>query len=102
MKTGLHKQDKTTEITFDEASPVIEVHTHNTDLKKRLTAYADEYPDLCKLTDEDTETGYMSFTIPKGRFGFKLTPPYSDERRNAMSESAKAHTRKRTEIGKFR
>lgn len=47
MKTGLHKRDKTTEIVFDEASPAIEIRTHNTDLKNRLTAYAGRYPDLC-------------------------------------------------------
>ena len=89
MKTGLHKRDKTTEIFFDEANPLVEIRTHNTDLKKRLTTYAGQYPDLCKMTDEDAETGYMSFTIPKGRFGFKLTPPYSEERRRAISEAAK-------------
>ena len=89
MRTGLHKQDKTTEITFDEASPVIEIRTHNTDLKKRLTKFMLEYPNLCQLTDEDTETGYKVVEILKGRFGFKMTPPYSEERRRAMSEAAK-------------
>ena len=92
MRTGLQKCDKTTEITFDEASPIVEIHTHNTDLKNRLTKYAADYPDICKLTDEDTETGYKSFTIVKGRFSVRLTAPYSDERRRAASESAKALT----------
>ena len=89
MKTGLHKREKTTEIFFDEAGPMVEIRTHNTDLKKRLTAYAAEYPELCRLTDEDEETGYKAFEIFKGRFGFKLTPPYSKERRRAASEAAK-------------
>ena len=93
MRTGLHKQDKTTEITFDEASPIVEIRTHNTDLKKRLTAYAGQYPDLCKLTDEDTETGYKCFEIAKRRFSVRLTKPYSDERRKAASEAAKINTK---------
>ncbi len=92
MKTGLHKRDKTTEIVFDEASPAIEIRTHNTDLKNRLTAYAHRFPDLCKQTDEDSETGCMSFETVKGRFSIRLTAPYSEERRRAASEQAKAHS----------
>lgn len=88
MRTGLHKQDKTTEIYFDEASPLVEIRTHNTDLKKRLTAYAEQHPDLCKLTDEDTELGCKSFLIQKGRFSVRLNAPYSEERRKATSERA--------------
>ena len=90
MKTGLHKREKTTEIFFDEAGPMVEIRTHNTDLKKRLTAYAVEHPDLCRITDEDTETGCKSFVIPKGRFSFRLTAPYSEARRRAATEVAKA------------
>lgn len=88
MKTGLKKRNKTTENYFDEASPVIEVRTHNTDLKKRLTAYAGRFPDLCKQTDEDAEQGYKSFEIVKGRFCVRLTAPYSEERREAARRYA--------------
>lgn len=89
MKTGLKKNQKTTEILFNEASPIIRIHTHNTDLKKRLTTYAENFPDLCELTDEDIETGYKSFLIAKGRFSVRLTKPYSEERRKAAREYAK-------------
>lgn len=89
MKTGLHKRDKTTEIYFDEAGPMVEIRTHNTDLKKRLTAYAEQHPDLCKLTYEDSEQGCKSFLIAKRRFAVRLTTPYSEERRKAASNAAK-------------
>ena len=92
MKTGLKKSEKTTEIYFDEASPVIEIHTHNTDLKNRLTDYAERFPDLCKLIDEDTEQGYKEFIICKGRFSFRLTVPYSEERRKVARETAKRNS----------
>ena len=92
MRTGLHKEDKTTEIIFDEANSMVEIRTHNTDLKKRLTAYAEQRPGQCELTDEDAETGYKSFIIAKGRFSVRLTAPYSDERRRAMSEAAKKNS----------
>ena len=51
MRTGLTKRQKTTGIFFDEQSNIIEVQTHNTDLKKRLGAYAQQYPDLCRHDD---------------------------------------------------
>lgn len=88
MKTGLKRSQKITEIFFDEASPWITVNTYNTDLKNRLAAYSVKHPDLCRLTD-DTEDGGLSFEIVKGRFCFRLTEPYSDERRAAASEYAK-------------
>ena len=40
MRTGLTKQEKTTDIWFDEKDPLIHIRTHNTVLKNRLTAYA--------------------------------------------------------------
>ena len=88
MKTGLKKSEKATEIYFDEASPIIEIHTHNTDLKNRLTDYAERFPDLCKLIDEDTEQGYKEFIICKGRFSFRLTAPYNEERREKARQLA--------------
>ena len=65
------------------------IRTHNTDLKKRLTAYSRRYPAICKLTDEDAETGCMEFEIRKGRFSFRLTAPYSEERREAARRYAR-------------
>ena len=85
MRTGLTKQQKTTEIFFDETKSRITVYTHNTDLKKRMTAFAEQYPDHCTMTDEDTETGRKEFEIEKGRLSFRLTAPYSQERRQQAS-----------------
>ena len=89
MRTGLTKQEKTTEIYFDEKDPTIYIRTHNTDLRNRLTAYASAHPGECHQTDADPETGCMEFEICKGRFSFRLTAPYSEERRRAASEAAK-------------
>ena len=88
MRTGLTKKQKTTVIYFDEHSRIIEVQTHNTDLKKRLTAFAAKYPQCCCQTDDD-EQGGLTFEIEKGRLSFRLTAPYSEERRKAASEQAK-------------
>ena len=71
MRTGLTKQEKTTDIWFDEKDPLIHIRTHNTDLKKRLAAYARQHPDQCRQTDTDPETGCMEFEIHKGRDVYK-------------------------------
>ena len=89
MRTGLTKQEKTTDIWFDEKDPLIHIRTHNTNLKKRLAAYAEQYPDECCKTDTDPETGCMEFDIAKGRFSFRLTAPYSEERREAARRYAR-------------
>ena len=88
MRTGLTTKQKTTVIYFDEQSRIIEVQTHNTDLKKRLTAFAAKYPQCCRQTDDD-EQGGLTFEIEKGRLSFRLTAPYSEERRKAASYAAK-------------
>ena len=88
MRTGLTKKQKTTMIYFDEHSRMIEVQTHNTNLKKLLTAFAVKYPQCCRQTDDD-EQGGLTFEIEKGRLSFRLTAPYSEERRSTASERAK-------------
>lgn len=88
MRTRLTKKQKTTVIYFDEHSRIIEVQTQNTDLKKRLTAFAAKYPQCCRQTDDD-EQGGLTFEIEKGRLSFRLTAPYNEERRRAASKCAK-------------
>ena len=88
MRTGLTKKQKSTAIYFDEASNMIEVQTHNTDLKRRLRDFSEKHPQCCRQTDDD-EQGGLTFEIEKGRFSFRLTAPYSAERRQAASEWAK-------------
>lgn len=90
MKTGLTKRQKVTEIYFDEQDPIIYIKTHNTSLKKRLLKFSRQYPSLCKLAD-DNEEGGLTFEIEKARFCFRLTAPYSDERRRTASKYAKKH-----------
>ena len=83
MRTGLTKKQKITVFYFDEHSRIIEVQTHNTDLKKRLTAFAAKYPQCCRQTDDD-EQGGLTFDIEKGRLSF------------AVQEAANSHAYERT------
>lgn len=81
MKTGLKKAQKETMIWFNEAEPVIHVRTQNTDLRNRLSTFAVEHPESCRLTEDDAEIGCREFEIQKRRLSFRLTAPYSEERR---------------------
>ena len=88
MKTGLSKKQKVTELYFNENDAITEVYTHNTDLKKRLLAYAAKFPELCTQTDDD-EQGGLRFEIDKTRISIRLTAPYSKERREIASSLGK-------------
>lgn len=96
----MNKKQKFTQAYFNEVDPMMEITTHNTDLKHRLRKFAERYPDLCRITEIDE--GRMSVEIDKRRCGFKLTKPYSKERRQAIREAGKAkgiHTRLKKEGG---
>ena len=80
MITNKKKNEKTTEIYFDETHVPVVIRTHNTALKKRVLAFAEKFPDLCRLTDDD-ELGYLAFEINKDRFTIRLTAPYTEERK---------------------
>ena len=80
MITGIKKTHKTTEIYFDEADKWTTVITYNTSLKNRLLAFSKEYPALCELTDDD-ECGCLGFRIQKRCFTYRISAPYSEERR---------------------
>ena len=82
------KKQKVTEVYFNERDEFAEVYTHNTELKKRLSKFATMYPDHCRQTD-DNEQGGLTFEIKKGRLSFRLTAPYSAERRKTYSKNAK-------------
>ncbi len=66
MRTGLTKQEKTTDIWFDEKDPLIHIRTHNTDLKKRLAAYAGQHPDQCRQTTQTRKRAAWSLILQRG------------------------------------
>ena len=91
MRTGLTKKQKITNIYFTEADDLIEVCTYNTDLKKRLAAFSEKYPAECRQLDDDGN-GCVTYEVRKGRLSFRLTAPYTEERKKAASEAAKKNT----------
>ena len=92
MRTGLTKKQKVTEVYYNAKDPTAEIYTHDTALKRRLLAYASQYPELCQQTDDD-EQGGLRFEIDKRRISIHLTPPYSKDRKQAASEYAKKYSK---------
>ena len=88
MKTGLTKKQKVTELYYNAKDPLAEVYTHDTKLKRRLTEYAEKYPQLCQQIEDD-EQGGLRFEIAKERISIRLTAPYSEERKSNARKWAK-------------
>ena len=59
-------------------------------IRNRLGAYARRWPEHCREVDDDG-WGCKTFEIDKGRFCFRLTAPYSEERREAARMFAREH-----------
>lgn len=82
------KYEKETIVLTNEGDTTVTVYTFNADLKRRLSKFAQQYPDLCRLVSA-TEEGSVTDEIEKSRLSFRLVPPYSEERRKAAIENAK-------------
>ncbi len=65
------------------------IPTYNTSLKNRLLAFSKEYPELCELTDDD-ECGCLSFRIQKKYFTYRISAPYSEERKAVAREKCRS------------
>ena len=56
-------------------------------VRNLLLTFAAKYPQCCRQTDDD-EQGGLTFEIEKGQLSFRLTAPYSEERRQFAKERA--------------
>ena len=88
-KRSVPKEERETIVNFNEANDTAVIYTFNTDLKKRLTAFAEKHPDICRLIADDNELKCVTYEIQKSRVSIRLVAPYSEERRKAASEHAK-------------
>ena len=72
-----------------QAPKLLPVHSCHPAAQKQADRIQPQTPCVCKLTDVDPDTGCKEFEIEKGRFSFRLTAPYREERRREASEAAK-------------
>jgi len=87
--TRLTKYEKETIILTSEGDDTYSVYTFNSALKKKLAAYAKKHPDLCSLKETSKE-GSATYVVDKARLSLRLTEPYSEARKQAAREQAKA------------
>lgn len=80
MKRSLYEQE--TIILYNQAEASAEIYTHDPKLLKKLKQLAEKCPDQVARKDSQT------YTVPKRCVSVR--EPYSDERRRAASERAKA------------
>ena len=74
MRTGLTKQEKTTDIWFDEKAPLIHIRTHNTDLKKRLAEMCIRDSDYTVMSNHHLRNANLSLKA-KGLLSMMLFLP---------------------------
>lgn len=86
----LTKAEKETILLTSEADDTWEIYTFNAKLQKKLAVFAEQYPEVCRLKEKDEETGSVIYIIQKSRVSIHLNAPYSEARRRAASEHAKA------------
>lgn len=87
----LTKKDKYTEIYYDQSEAPMQIRTHDLNLIRRLKALNSDYPEICRLVEEDQNNGAYFEVKDKSRVSIHVTKPYSAERRQRQSEWAKAH-----------
>ena len=93
MRTGLTKQEKTTDIWFDEKDPLNPYPHPQHRLKEAACRLRRTATPTSAARPTQTRTrAAWSLKSAKGRFSFRLTAPYSEERRNAASKAAKKHS----------
>lgn len=80
------KDEKETNILTTEAESTYTVYTFNLHLKRKLAAFAEKYPECCRLI-RDTGDGGLTYEIQKGRLAIRLVPPYTDKQRRQACES---------------
>ena len=94
MKTGLSKKQKVTEVYYNAKDTIAEVYTHDTKLKRRLLAYAEKYPELCKQTDDDKQGGLRLRLIKTASVFASLPPtPKSDGMQPANWQRKPMHSK---------
>lgn len=88
----LSKYEKETIVLYNQSDEPVSIQTFDKGLQKRLVAFAEKYPELCRLERMD-DCGGVFYQLEKSRLSVRLLPPYSEKRRKTASEQAKKRKR---------
>lgn len=84
----LTKIERDTEIYYNQTNDPMLIRTNDPKLIRKLNSLAADFPELCKLTEEDEICGSY-FEVDKKRISIHVIRPYSEERRQRQSQWAK-------------
>ena len=66
------KYEKETIILFNEGEDTASIYTFNAGLRKRLAAFSEKYPALCRM-EQSHEQGGVSYVLDKSRLSIRHT-----------------------------
>lgn len=84
----LSSYEKETILLTSEGDDTWDIYTFNPALKRKLAAFAEKYPQLCRLK-ATTKEGSVTYLVEKSRVSLHLNAPMSEERKNALRSSMK-------------
>lgn len=84
----LTRYEKETILLTSEGDSTWDIYTFNPALKRRLAAFAENYPECCRLKST-TKEGAATYVLEKARLSLRLLPPLSEEKKKARSRAAK-------------
>ena len=86
---SLTKYEQETIINFNEGDKTAGVYTHNRALRHKLEKLARERPEDCRLKNVSRDGEAVDYIIPKSWVKITPTRILTDERREAMAETAR-------------
>lgn len=76
------KLSQTTEIYFNEYNSTAVIITYNHKLKKKLSEFAEKFPDCCELRARYSDSGGgAKYVIDKSRMSIRFMSPCSEEKK---------------------
>lgn len=82
------KYERETIILWNQTDDPVSIYTFDKPLIRRLEAFREKYPELCKLDRADKE-GSKSYLLEKTRLSLRLIAPMSEADKKAARERAK-------------
>lgn len=89
MAYTLSKYEKETVILYNQSNDRVNITTYDPVLRRKLTDFATQHPDLCQRLDKGKYPDYVEYEIDKDRLSLRFLAPYSEERKKAAAEQAK-------------
>ena len=87
-KRSAARDERIRRLGHNEGEGTTHIQTYNAGLRKRQAAVSKKHPDLYRLEKSFAQGGVI-YVRYKSRLSIRLQAPYSEERRQKASESAK-------------